>query len=132
MSSERDNMRTDIERAPELAGLDVEERPDGPAAAAMLAAGVGMFTLGLLTVLNEASTGLHDWLESWEFDQGVGPLAGKTTLSVIVWALSWIALAIGLRGRDVNLKTWFWVALVLGVLGFIGTFPPVFEAFAAE
>ena len=132
MSSDRDNMRTDIESAPEVAGLDVEERPDGPAAAAMLAAGIGMFTLGLLTVLNEASTGLHDWLESWEFDQGVGPLAGKTTLSVIVWALSWIALAIGLRGRDVNLKTWFWVALVLGVLGFIGTFPPVFEAFAAE
>ena len=132
MSSDRDNMRTDIDRAPEVAGLDVEERPDGPAAAAMLAAGIGMFTLGLLTVLNEVSTGLHDWLESWEFDQGVGPLAGKTTLSVIVWALSWIALAIGLRGRDVNLKTWFWVALVLGVLGFIGTFPPVFEAFAFE
>jgi hypothetical protein len=30
------------------------------------------------------------------------------------------------------LKTWFWVALVLGVLGAIGTFPPVFEAFAPE
>jgi hypothetical protein len=132
MSRERDDMRTDIERAPEVAELDVEERPDGPAAAAMLAAGIGMFTLGLLTILSEASTGLHDWLESWEFDQGVGPLAGKTTLSVIVWALSWIVLAIGLRGRDVNLKTWFWVALVLGVLGAIGTFPPVFEAFAPE
>ncbi len=132
MSRERDDMRTDIERAPEVAELDVEERPDGPAAAAMLAAGIGMFTLGLLTVLNEASTGLHDWLESWEFGQGVGPLAGKTTVAVIVWALSWIALAIGLRGRDVNLKAWFWVAFALGVLGFIGTFPPVFEAFAAE
>jgi hypothetical protein len=132
MSRERDDMRTDIERAPEVAELDVEERPDGPAAAAMLAAGIGMFTLGLLTILSEASTGLHDWLESWEFDQGVGPLAGKTTLSVIVWALSWIVLAIGLRRRDVNLKTWFWVALVLGVLGAIGTFPPVFEAFAPE
>jgi hypothetical protein len=43
-----------------------------------------------------------------------------------------MVLAIGLRGRDVDLKTWFWVALVLGVVGFIGTFPPVFEAFASE
>ena len=132
MSSRRDDLRTDIERAPEVAELDVQERPDGPAAAAMLAAGIGLFTLGLLTVLNEASTGLHDWLESWEFGLGVGPLAGKTTLSVIVWALSWVVLAIGLRGRDVDLKIWFWVALVLGVVGFVGTFPPVFEAFASE
>ena len=132
MSSKRDDMRTDIDRAPEVAELDVQERPDGPAAAAMLAAGVGLFILGLLTVLNEASTAIHDWLESWEFGQGVGPLAGKTTVSVIVWALSWIVLAIGLRGRDVELKIWFWVALVLGGLGFIGTFPPVFEAFASE
>jgi hypothetical protein len=132
MLNKRDDMRTDIERAPEVAELDVEERPDGPAAAAMLAAGIGMLTLGILTVLNEASTSVHDWLESWEFGQGVGPLAGKTTLSVIVWALSWALLAIALRGKDVNIKTWFWVALVLGVLGFIGTFPPFFEAFAAE
>ena len=132
MSSKRDDMRTDIDRAPEVAELDVQERPDGPAAAAMLAAGIGLFTLGLLTVLNEASTGMHDWLESWEFGQGVGPLAGKTTLSVIVWALSWIVLAIGLRGRDADLKIWFWVALLLGVVGFVGTFPPVFEAFASE
>jgi hypothetical protein len=132
MSRERDDMRTDIERAPEVAELDVEERPDGPAAAAMLAAGIGMFTLGLLTVVSEASTGIHDWLESWDLGRGVGPLAGKTTVSVIVWALSWALLAVGLRDRDVNLKTWFWVAVVLGVLGFIGTFPPVFEAFASE
>jgi hypothetical protein len=132
VSSGRDDLRGDIDRAPEVAELDVEERPDGPAAAAMLAAGIGLLTLGLLTVLSEASTAIHDWLESWEFGQGVGPLAGKTTVSVIVWALSWIVLAIGLRGRDVELKIWFWVALVLGVLGFIGTFPPVFEAFASE
>jgi hypothetical protein len=131
MSSE-DRMQMDIERAPEIAVLNLKARPDGPAAAAMFAAGIGMFALGLLTVLNEASTAIHDWLESWDLDRGVGPLAGKTTLAVIAWAVSWIVLAIALRRRDANLKAWFWASLVLGVLGFLGTFPPFFQAFVSE
>ncbi|HSJ51846.1 MAG TPA: hypothetical protein VLA90_11295 [Actinomycetota bacterium] len=122
----------DVERAPEIAELGLAPRPEGPAAAAILAAGIGMFALGLLTILNEASEGLHDWLEGWEFGRGVGPLAGKTTVAVIVWVVAWIALGLAWRRKDVNLKTWFWVAFVLGALGFVGTFPPVFEAFAAE
>jgi len=131
MSSEN-TAQEDIERAPEIAELELVPRPDGPAAAAILAAGIGMFALGLLTVLSEASTAMHDWLASWEFDQGVGPLAGKTTVAVIVWVLSWIVLGIALWRREVNLKVWFWVALVLGALGFLGTFPPIFLSFAAE
>lgn len=122
----------DVERAPEIADLDLAHRTDAQAAAAVLAAGIGMFALGLLTVLNEASTAMHDWLEAWEFGQGVGPLAGKTTVAVIVWAISWIVLAVALRDRDVDLKKWFWIAFVLGALGFLGTFPLFFRAFAAE
>jgi hypothetical protein len=122
----------DVERAPEIAELGLPSRPEGPAAAAMLAAGIGMFALGVLTTLSEASTGLHDWLEKWEFDQGVGPLAGKTTVAVIVWVVSWLVLGLAWRRKDANLKTWFWVAFVLGLVGFLGTFPPIFQAFAAE
>jgi hypothetical protein len=128
----QDKVQADIERAPEIAELNLEARPDGPAAAAILAAGIGMFALGLLTVLNEASTAIHDWLDSWDLDQGVGPLAGKTTLAVIVWLVSWIVLAVFLRGKDVDLRKWFWGALVLGALGFLGTFPPIFQAFIVE
>lgn len=131
MASES-RMEKDYESAPEIAELGLEEKPDGPGAAAMLAAGIGLLVLGLLTVLAEASAGIHDWLEGWDFDKGVGPLAGKTTLAVIVWAVSWIALHLGLRGKDVDLKRWFWVGLVLGVLGALMTFPPIFLSFAAE
>jgi hypothetical protein len=131
MASES-RLDTDVERAPEIAELGLESRPDGPAAAAILAAGIGMFVLGLFTVLSEASVGIHDGLQGWEFDQGVGPLAGKTLVAVIVWAVSWIVLGFAWRRKDVNLKTWFWVAFVLGALGFLGTFPPIFTAFAAE
>jgi hypothetical protein len=122
----------DEERAPELTDLHLQEKPDGPAAAAMLAAGIGIFVLGLLAVLSEASVPIHDFLESWELGRGVGPLAGKTTIAVIAWAVSWVILASVLRGRDVNLKAWFTVSVVLGILGVIGTFPPVFLSFGAE
>jgi fluoride ion exporter CrcB/FEX len=123
----------DAERAPELADFHLPDKPDGPAAAAMLAAGIGIFALGLLTVLSEVSVPLHDWLESaWEMGRGVGPLAGKTTVAVIVWAVSWAILALLWRKKDPNLRTWFTVSLVLGILGALGTFPPIFLSFAAE
>lgn len=131
MSTSEDKFLRDIERAPEIADLHLAPRPDGPAVAAMLAAGIGVFTLGLLTVLAEASVGVHDWLESFDFDQGVGPLAGKTILAVIVWLVAWLVLAVVLWRKEVNLKAWFWVALVLGALGFLGTFPPFFQMFTA-
>jgi hypothetical protein len=125
-------MEQDDAKAPEIAELDLEERPDGLAAAAMLAAAIGVFALGLLTVLAEASVGIHDWLETWDFGQGVGPLAGKTTLAVIIWLVSWGALAFGLRGKEVDLKGWIWASAILGILGVLGTFPPFFTSFAAE
>jgi hypothetical protein len=122
----------DEERAPELAELHLPDKPDGPAAAAMLAAGIGIFVLGLLAVLSEASVPIHDFLERWEFGRGVGPLAGKTTLAVIAWAFSWVVLGVVLRRKDVNLKAWFTFSVVLGILGVLGTFPPIFLSFAAE
>lgn len=121
----------DEERAHELVELDLEDKPDGPAAAASLAAGIGLFALGLFTVLSEVSGPIHDWLEAWDFDQGVGPLAGKTILAVIAWAASWIVLGIVLRKRDVNIKAWFLFSLALGILGALGTFPPIFLSFAS-
>ncbi len=120
------------ERVPELEELHLPERPDGPGAAAMVAAGVGLFALGLLTVLAEASGAVHDVLARLDFGLGVGPLAGKTTLAVAAWILAWVVLGIAWGGRDVNLKAAFVVGLTLGVLGALGTFPPVFLSFAAE
>lgn len=126
------NVHHDEERAPELAGLHLADKPDGPAAAAIVAAGIGIFVLGLLAVLSEANVAIHDWLESWEFDRGVGPLAGKTTVAAIAWAVSWAILALIWRKRDVSMRAWFTVAVVLGILGAIGTFPPVFLSFTVE
>lgn len=122
----------DMERAPELAELQLRDKLDGPGAAAMLAAGIGIFVLGLLTVLSEASVPIHDFLESLDFGRGVGPLAGKTILAALAWAVSWIILGTAWRGKEIAIRGAFTAALILGVLGAIGTFPPFFVLFAAE
>jgi hypothetical protein len=121
----------DEQVAPELTALHLADKPDGPAGAAMVAAGTGIFALGLFTTLAEASAAFKAFLERFDVVDGVGPLAGKTTLAVIVWAVVWAVLAIVWRDRDADLRRLFAIGVVLGILGAIGTFPPFFEAFAA-
>jgi hypothetical protein len=129
MSETTEGMHHDEQRAPELAELQLGEKPDGPGAAAMVAAGLGIFVLGLMTVLSEASVPTHDFLERLAFGRGVGPLAGKTIIAVIAWAVSWAILAAVWRGKDVNIRTWSAFGLALGILGAVGTFPPFFLLF---
>ena len=117
---------------PEVDALHLDERPDGPGAAAMMAAGIGIFVLGLFTLLSEANVSVHDWLESLEFGRGVGPLAGKTILGTVGFFASWIVLGMAWRTKELDLRRWFWIALTLGVVGAVMMFPPVFQAFATE
>ena len=72
-------------------------KPDGPLAAALLAAGIGSFALGLFTTLAEASTAFRERLI---LDAGVGPLSGKTVWATVVFIIAWAVLAARLRNRD--------------------------------
>lgn len=121
---------TDEEVAPELAGLNLRPRPDGPGAAAILAAGFGIFVLGLLTTLAEISASLKGFLEDFQGSVGVGALAGKTTLAMVAWLVAWAALAFAWKGRSMKVRGVFVAAVILVILGIVGTFPPFFEAFA--
>jgi hypothetical protein len=105
------------------------DRPTGPVAAAVLAAGIGAFVLGLLTTLNEASTGVHDFLE---FDEDVGPLSGKTIIAVIAYVTSWAVLHGLWRRQNPVLRPILITTVVLIALGILGTFPTFFQAFASE
>ena len=108
---------------------DVQDtRIDGLAAAALLAAGFGAFVLGFLPTINEASTGVHDFLQ---FNDRVGPLSGKTILAAIAYFGSLLVFALVWRGRQLALKPVLVVAGVLLLLGFLGTFPIFFQAFAS-
>jgi len=105
------------------------ERPTGPVAAAILATGIGIFALGLLTTLSEASTGFADAL-AWSDD--VGPLSGKTIIAVLVYFVSWGILHALWRRQNPNLRPILIAAGVLATLGIVGTFPTFFEAFAPD
>ncbi len=121
----------DVDISPELAPLHLADKPDGPGAAMVISAGLGFFVLGFLTVLAEASGAAKDWLATWQWGQGVGPLAGKTTVASLVYVGSLALLWFLWRDKNVNIKNAFYLGLALGVLGFIGTLPTFFQMFAA-
>ncbi|HEX6326902.1 MAG TPA: hypothetical protein VFZ72_10045 [Jiangellaceae bacterium] len=104
----------------------LQERSEGPAAAALLAAGIGVAALGVATTLAEASETVKDWLS---LTDSVGPLSGKTIFAVVVWLVAWIVLHPLLRrgrlGAGVLIATG-----ILVLVGLVGTFPIFFEAFA--
>jgi hypothetical protein len=109
-------------------GIGYPDKPEGPISAAVIAAGIGAFAMGLVTTLAEASTSFKDWLQ-WNDD--VGPLSGKTILTVIAWLVAWAVLHMALRTRPYETRRALIIALVLIALGVIGTFPTYFEAFAS-
>lgn len=100
-------------------------RPSGPAAAVVLAAGLGSFTLGLLSVLTAVSPSISSALT---LSDRVGDLSGVTTASVAVYAATWGLLAIWWRRADPPLMRVAGAAAVLIGLGLLGTFPPFFNA----
>lgn len=109
-------------------GRAVGERlPNGEACAALVSAGIGVFTLGLLTTLVEAWAGLKTFLT---FNDGVGPLSGKTIVPVIIWLVVWAGLHFAWRGKDLDFGKAATATLALIALGFLGTFPIFFQMFA--
>jgi hypothetical protein len=101
-------------------------RPNGPVAAAFLAAGIGSFTLGVLTTAAAASSGIAAALRWYT---PVGPLSGKSLGAVIVWLIAWAVLGPRWRGKEVALGAVYRWTLILVALGLLLTFPPFFEAF---
>ena len=111
------------EREPVSAGPS-----EGPAAAALLAAGVGAFVLGLSTTLAEVSK----WVErGLTFSKPAGPLSGKVVVALAAWVVAWIVLHLALRERG-RLNPWVLTTSgVLLLLGLLGTFPFLFHLFEA-
>ena len=96
--------------------------PAGPAGAVLLAAGLGSFTLGVLSVLARASAWISDALT---LNARVGDLSGVTTVAAIVFFAAWAWLGIAWRHADPPLVRVAVTAAVLVGLGLLGTFPPV-------
>ena len=99
---------------------------NGAAAAAVLAAGIGSGILGILTTLKASSEAIR---RVFSFYVPTGPLSGQTTIAVAVWLVAWIVFHQMWKSRDVDFKKIFTIALILIIIGLVGTFPPLFEVF---
>ena len=108
-----------------------ESKPaNGPAAAVIMAAGIGCAALGIDTLLVEAGPKFFE--KALNLYAPVGPLSGKVVIEVLAFVISWIVLGLGLRNKNVNFRRWAAIAILLIVIGLLGTFPPVFEFLAGQ
>lgn len=99
---------------------------NGPAAAAILASGIGCLALGLLTTVAQAFAPVKGALN---FYDPTGPMSGKTILATAVWLVAWAVLHFLWRSEQVKFGKIFLVTLILIALGFLGTFPLFFRSF---
>ncbi|WP_155859379.1 hypothetical protein [Cellulomonas sp. KRMCY2] len=111
-----------------LEQLDVQDKGEGPVAAAIIAGGIGAFALGLFTILAEASASFKTFAT---LNEGVGGLSGKAVFTVVVWLASWAALHLALRTKTFDVRKAMTIALVLVAVGVLATIPPIFTMFAA-
>jgi hypothetical protein len=110
------------ESAPQYA----TSRPNGSAAAAILAAGIGSMALAILTIAADHSAGLK---ALFTFYKPTGPLSGVTTTAVAAWVLAWFIFDRLWFRRDVSLRNVNIVSIVLLVLSLLATFPPIRDLF---
>ncbi len=124
---EREGGKATDEIAWHAQDLTIAEKPNGPAAAALISAGISVLVLAILTVLAEANADFKT--DVLDIKTRVGPLSGKTTYAVAAYLVSWVVLAAALWRRNVALNTVFIVTGVLIAGAFVGTYPKFFLLF---
>jgi hypothetical protein len=100
------------------------EGANGAPWAALLAASIGGFAMGLVVLLNEAGVFAAPSLYAPS-----GGVSGRTAIAVIVWLVSWGVLHTRWRTRRIEPGGIRMAMLVLLGLGLVGTFPPVWSLF---
>jgi len=103
---------------------NIDARPNGPAAAAILAAGIGCSVLGVLAFSADASGAIGRLLNIYN---PTGTLSGVSTGAIIVWLVAWLALNRLWRTRTIALGKVNVAAFALLAAGFLLTFPPFMD-----
>jgi hypothetical protein len=94
-------------------------KKNGQVAAAMIAAMIGVLSLGIshmISVLSEdAKLFIHEVGKAWiPGAEGIGPYSGKESFMLIGWGLSWLILYYALRNRDVKLP-YYTLLFMIGI-----------------
>lgn len=107
--------------ADQIASAATPEIPNGAAAAAILSAGFGCFSVTLFALLAEAIPTLARF---FNFYNPTGPLSGVTTTALAVWLILWFVLSCLWSGKTVPLGKINLVAFLFLGLGLLLSFPP--------
>jgi hypothetical protein len=99
---------------------------NGSGAAAILAAGIGSFTLALLACAGDKLAAVKNILI---FYKPTGPLSGVTTTAILIWLATWGILEWRWRNRSVGVRRISIIAIALLGLSLVLTFPPVVDLF---
>jgi hypothetical protein len=95
---------------------------NGAAAAAILSAGVGCFSVSLFGVLGDAFPAVAHF---FNFYQPTGPLSGVTTTAILVWLILWAVLTRCWQGRLLSLGKINSLAFLFLLAGLLLSFPPL-------
>ena len=102
---------------------------NGSSAAAILAAGIGLAAVGIMTVTAEnIAAGADSKALTWSKE--VGNLTGETILGLIGWIVAWVLLGFFWKDKEVKLPSVLFVTIILAVVGLLTTFPPFFDLFS--
>lgn len=105
---------------------DWPDKPNGPVAAALLAAGIGATLFGIIVFIADLFANVATAL-NWYAP--VGPLTGKVVLGMLIYFVAWGILHFMWRGKEVDFKRIGTIAFVLLALGLLFTFPLFWDIF---
>jgi len=105
---------------------EMNDKVNGPAAAALLAGGIGSAAMGLITLIYELDD-KSGFSKSMTWYKPVGGLSGKSSWAIIIFFVSWAILHFVWKDKDTNFARVSSLAIALLFVGLIGTFPPVWH-----
>jgi hypothetical protein len=103
---------------------NVSSMTNGPGAAAVLAAGVGMFVLGALSFVGDKSAAIKNSLVWYK---PTGALSGVSCAAVLAWVVVWAVLDRMWRRKTVAMGRVNAIAFGLLGLGLLLVFPPLVD-----
>lgn len=107
---------------------DMNDKVNGPAAAALLAGGIGSAAMGLITLAYEIND-KSAFAKSMTWSKAVGGLSGKSGWAIIVFFVAWAILHYVWKDKETDFARISSIAIALLVVGLLGTFPPVWHLF---
>jgi hypothetical protein len=96
--------------------------PNGPGAAAVLAAGIGSLAVAVFAIVADKAAPVKSLMN---FYRPTGPLSGVTTCAIVVWLVAWVILHKLWSRRSVEMGRVTFAAFILLFLSLLLTFPPI-------